>query len=258
MSPSRIHTAGSAPDGDRPGESLRCCRTRRQTHGSCSGRLFSCAPQNGWIHSALAEEIVVHVVFSFEFVGEFAIDAREQLTAFLLEVISLERPLGLSLHIQRLQIPRPQMLTAGHDAARDNARLFQRFFHMRADRRNGTESGAVVDDEDLDPIDLEFPDGILGHVAWLADAPPGHAPSLVIATTLLCRDETARKSRARHGRPQIGQCEPLSRRRFSSRTSRVRKLGLPFSRVNVSRYLPTRNSRLSPASMCELIPSNMF
>src|SRR6476619_1261493 len=142
------------------------------------------------------------------------------------------------------------MFGASQCAVGDHARPFERLLHVRTNRRNGPEAAAVVHNDELDAIYQELLQRIGRDVGGLTDALPTHGASLS------CGRHTPPEQRGLQH--QIGQCEPLSNLRFSRRTSRLRKRGLPFSSLNVSMYRPTRNSRLSPASMCEFTPSSIF
>ena len=124
--------------------------------------------------TASLEEVVVVRLGVLEFVGQFLLDIREDRTIFLLDLIGLQRPLGLPLHLKCLEIPGPQMLGTGQDTADHHAGFRQRFFHMRTNRWNRAIAGAVVHEQDGNAVDVKFLDGVLCNLVGPADPLPRH------------------------------------------------------------------------------------
>src|SRR5262249_17082152 len=181
---------------------------------------------------------------------------RQQDSVFLPDLVGLERPFRLALLFQRPQIPGPQMLGAGQHAAGHDAGFRERLLHVRADRRDSAKTLTVVHYYERNAVDIELFDSVLWDLIGLAYALPSHCIQVIASKLLLVVPGDA--AAVAVCRVQIGQCDPLSSRRFSIRTSRLTNFALSFSILNASRYFPTRNSRLSPASICELMPSNRF
>src|SRR6478609_10707174 len=66
------------------------------------------------------------------------------------------------------------MLRTSENAAHDYARLFEGFFHMRADRRDGSIAFAIIHQQDGNAIDVKLLGRILGDLVRAADAFPRH------------------------------------------------------------------------------------
>src|SRR5262245_13736204 len=93
--------------------------------------------------SCLAEEVIIgHVVLVLERVDELLVDECEDVVVFQLDLVGLERPLGLAEHGQRAQVPRPQVLGASQRAVGDDAGFLERLLHVweqRSDRAKAAD-----------------------------------------------------------------------------------------------------------------------
>src|SRR5262245_26037382 len=130
--------------------------------------------------SCLAEEVIVrHAVLVLELVDELLVEECEDVVVFQLDLIGLERPLGLAEHGQRAQVPRPQVLGASQRTVGDDAGFLERLLHVRAQRRDRAKAATVVRDHERHTVDREHLEAVLGNVGNLADALPAHDASLV-------------------------------------------------------------------------------